>query len=131
MAAQTCLKEPRRVPTYEYECTACGHNFDLVQKFSDEPVTQCPECQGRLRKVFHAAGIIFKGEGWYATDSRSSDEKNKFKDDGKAPAESGDAGKDAADKPAKDGATKEAPAKEPAAAKSDAKAEPAKGAASD
>ena len=64
-------------------------------------------------------------------DSRSSAEKSKFKDDGKAPAESGDAGKDAADEPAKDGATKEAPVKEPAAATSEAKAEPAKGAASD
>lgn len=119
------------MPTYEYECTACGHNFELVQKFSDDPVTQCPECAGRVRKIFHPAGIIFKGEGWYATDSRPSAEKNKFKEDGKAPAESGDSGKDAADKPAKDGATKEAPAKETAAAKSDAKAEPAKGAASD
>ena len=116
------------MPTYEYECTACGHGFEVMQRFSDEPLTQCPECRGRLRKVFHAAGIIFKGEGWYATDSRSSAEKNKFKDDGKAPAESGDAGKD---KPAKDGATTDAPAKEPAAAKSEAKAEPAKGAASD
>jgi len=123
------------VPTYEYECTACGHNFERVQKFSDEPVTQCPECPGRVRKVLHAAGIIFKGEGWYATDSRSSSEKNKFKDDGKAPAESGDAGKDNADKPAKDGATTDAPAKETVAAKSEAqseaKSEPAKGAASD
>ncbi len=119
------------MPTYEYECTECGHNFELVQKFSDQPVTQCQECRGRVRKVIHPAGIIFKGKGWYATDSRSSAEKNKYKDDGKAPAESGDSGKDAAEKPAKDGATKDAPAKEPAAAKSEAKAEPAKGAASD
>lgn len=119
------------MPTYEYECTACAHRFEVMQRFSDEPLSQCPECRGRLRKVFHAAGIIFKGDGWYATDSRPSAEKNKYKEDGKAPAESGDSGKDTAEKPAQDGATKDAPAKEPAAAKSDAKAEPAKGAASD
>ena len=125
------------MPTYEYECTKCSHGFEVMQRFSDEPLTQCPECQGRLRKVFHAAGIIFKGEGWYATDSRSSKEKNKFKDDGKAPAESDDSGKAAADKPAKDGESKDTPAKETApakettAAKSDAKSGAAKGAAAD
>ncbi len=124
-------KESSGVPTYEYECTACTHRFEVMQRFSDDPLTQCPECRGRVRKVFHPVGIIFKGDGWYATDSRASSEKNKFKDDGKAPAESGDAGEDKADKPAKDGATTDAPAKETAAAKSEAKAEPAKGAASD
>ena len=119
------------MPTYEYECTECAHRLEVMQRFSDKPLTQCPECRGRLRKVFHAAGIIFKGEGWYATDSRSSAERSKFKEDGKAPAESGDSGKDAADKPAKDGSTKETPAKETTAATSETKAEAAKGAAAD
>ena len=123
------LKEFHGVPTYEYECTECSHGFEVMQRFSDEPLTQCPECRGRVRKVFHAAGIIFRGEGWYATDSRSSKEKTKYKEDGKAPAESGDSGKAAADKPAKDGVTKDAPAKESTAAKSDAKSGAKSGAA--
>jgi len=60
------------VPTYQYVCTECGEPLEVVQKFSDDALTECPACKGRLRKVFSAAGIIFKGSGFYRTDSRSS-----------------------------------------------------------
>lgn len=60
------------MPTYSYRCTDCGHAFDARQSFSDEPLTTCPECGGSLRKVFSAAGVVFKGSGFYRTDSRSS-----------------------------------------------------------
>jgi putative FmdB family regulatory protein len=60
------------VPTYQYACTECGHQLEAVQSFSDEPLTVCPECQGRLRKQFSAVGVVFKGSGFYRTDSRSS-----------------------------------------------------------
>jgi putative FmdB family regulatory protein len=59
------------VPTYQYACTACGHKFEAVQSFSDASLTDCPECAGRLRKVFSSVGIVFKGSGFYRTDSRS------------------------------------------------------------
>jgi putative FmdB family regulatory protein len=60
------------VPTYQYACTACGHQLEAVQSFSDAPLTECPACTGRLRKVFNSVGIVFKGSGFYRTDSRSS-----------------------------------------------------------
>lgn len=60
------------MPTYQYVCTECGEPLEVVQKFSDDALTECPACSGRLRKVFSAAGIIFKGSGFYRTDSRSS-----------------------------------------------------------
>ena len=59
------------MPTYQYACTACGHRFEAVQSFSDSSLTDCPECAGRLRKVFSSVGIVFKGSGFYRTDSRS------------------------------------------------------------
>ena len=60
------------MPTYQYACTECGHAFEQVQSFSDDALTVCPECQGRLRKVFNAVGVVFKGSGFYRTDSRGS-----------------------------------------------------------
>ncbi|AUY50131.1 FmdB family zinc ribbon protein [Streptomyces sp. CB01881] len=60
------------MPTYQYQCTECGNGLEAVQKFTDEALTTCPECQGRLRKVFSAVGVVFKGSGFYRTDSRSS-----------------------------------------------------------
>ena len=59
------------MPTYQYACTACGHRFEAVQSFSDSSLTDCPECAGRLRKVFSSVGIVFKGSGFYRTDSRT------------------------------------------------------------
>lgn len=58
------------MPTYQYACTECGHAFEQVQSFSDDTLTVCPECQGRLRKIFNAVGVVFKGSGFYRTDSR-------------------------------------------------------------
>ena len=59
------------MPTYAYACTECEHRFDIVQSFSDDSLTVCPECGGKLRKVFNAVGVVFKGGGFYRTDSRS------------------------------------------------------------
>ena len=76
------------MPTYEYACRECGEHLEVVQKFTDDPLTECPACQGRLRKVFGNIGISFKGSGFYKTDSRSSDNGNgKVKEkDNKEPA---------------------------------------------
>ena len=60
------------MPTYEYECTSCGHRFDVVQKFSDAALTTCAPGQGALRKLISAPGIVFKGGGFYKTDSRGT-----------------------------------------------------------
>lgn len=60
------------MPTYEYACQSCGTHVEVYQRFSDEPLTECGLCGGPLRKVFHPAGILFKGSGFYVTDSRSS-----------------------------------------------------------
>ncbi len=58
------------MPTYQYSCTECGHFFETFQSFSDDSLTVCPECEGRLRKVFNAVGVVFKGSGFYRNDSR-------------------------------------------------------------
>lgn len=60
------------MPTYAYTCTACGHAFDVHQSFDDAALTVCPQCEGRLRKVFSPVGVVFKGSGFYRTDARSS-----------------------------------------------------------
>ena len=60
------------MPTYVYACTECDHRFEVQQSFTDSALTQCPQCQGRLRKVFNSVGIVFKGSGFYRTDSRAS-----------------------------------------------------------
>src|SRR6202789_536312 len=64
-----CAKEGS-VPTYQYTCTECGEPVEVVQKFTDDPLTVCTACGGRLRKVFSPVGIVFKGSGFYRTDSR-------------------------------------------------------------
>jgi putative FmdB family regulatory protein len=56
------------VPLYEYECEKCGHRFEKIQKFSDEPIKECPKCQGEVEKVLSAPAVQFKGAGWYVTD---------------------------------------------------------------
>ena len=60
------------MPTYQYACTECGHAFEQFQSFSDDALTVCPECSGRLRKVFNAVGVVFKGSGFYRNDSRGA-----------------------------------------------------------
>ena len=59
------------MPTYQYACTACDHRFEAVQKFTDASLTDCPECTGKLRKLYSSVGVVFKGSGFYRTDSRS------------------------------------------------------------
>ena len=83
------------MPTYQYACTACGHRFEAVQSFSDASLTDCPECAGRLRKVFSSVGIVFKGSGFYRTDSRAGASggsgKEKVSADSSTSSGSGDA----------------------------------------
>jgi len=64
------------LPTYEYACTACGHRLEAVQKFTDDALTECPDCGGKLRKVFGAPGIVLKGSGFYKTDTRAQDKRS-------------------------------------------------------
>ena len=65
------------MPTYQYRCTACSKELEAVQKFSDPALTTCPACSGDLRKVYSAVGVVFKGSGFYATDSRTSSPASK------------------------------------------------------
>ncbi|MFD3551345.1 FmdB family zinc ribbon protein [Streptomyces goshikiensis] len=60
------------MPTYQYQCTECGEGLEAVQKFTDDALTVCPNCDGRLKKVFSAVGIVFKGSGFYRNDSRGA-----------------------------------------------------------
>ncbi len=60
------------MPTYQYQCTECGEGLEAVQKFTDDALTECPSCHGRLKKVFSAVGIVFKGSGFYRNDSRGA-----------------------------------------------------------
>ncbi|MFC7400817.1 FmdB family zinc ribbon protein [Citricoccus sp. GCM10030269] len=59
------------MPTYAYACRDCGHEFDIVQSFTEDSLTTCPECEGRLRKKFNSVGVVFKGSGFYRNDSRA------------------------------------------------------------
>lgn len=100
------------MPTYSYACTGCGNRFDVVQSFTDEALTTCQQCSGRLRKLFHSVGVVFKGSGFYRTDSRESAKSSS--DGASGPAE-----------PAK-----ASPKASPASSTSSSKPEPAKAAAS-
>jgi putative FmdB family regulatory protein len=91
------------VPTYQYACTECGDRLEVVQRFSDDPLTVCAVCGGKLRKVFSPVGIVFKGSGFYRTDSRASassgSSNGKAGGDSPASSESGpDSGKDSGKK---------------------------------
>lgn len=77
------------MPTYQYACTACEHRFEAVQSFSDASLTECPQCAGKLRKVFSSVGIVFKGSGFYRTDSRAGASSVPGKDSGSSTSESG------------------------------------------
>jgi putative FmdB family regulatory protein len=106
------------VPTYQYACTACGHRFEAVQSFSDSSLTDCPECAGRLRKVFSSVGIVFKGSGFYRTDSRSGgsgkdgkDGKDKVSADSSASSGSSDSKGSSESKGTSDSSVKKSDAK--------------------
>lgn len=89
------------MPTYQYACTECGERLEVVQKFTDDPLTVCPACQGKLRKVFSAVGIVFKGSGFYRTDSRNGsgngEAAKKANGDGSAASSDGSAAKPGTD----------------------------------
>jgi putative FmdB family regulatory protein len=70
------------MPTYQYRCTECGEDLEAVQKFSDPALTTCSACGGRLRKVFNPVGVVFKGSGFYRTDSRNGSKSRSDADSG-------------------------------------------------
>jgi putative FmdB family regulatory protein len=82
------------MPTYSYHCDTCGHDFDTVQKFADDPLKECPECSALIRRVIQPVGVVFKGSGWYITDSRpkssSDSSETKTKSDAKEKSASTD-----------------------------------------
>lgn len=86
------------MPTYEYRCSSCGEEIEVVQSFTDDPLTQCPACGGALRKVFTPVGIVFKGSGFYKTDNRagrrtgSGGESRKDKEPSSSASSSGSSG---------------------------------------
>jgi putative FmdB family regulatory protein len=103
------------MPTYQYRCTECGHDLEAVQRFSDAALTECPNCGGQLRKVYNAVGVVFKGSGFYRTDSRkvpaessSSNGSSEAKANGKESADKGTPSKEKSETGSK------APAKQPA-----------------
>ncbi|HEX5336690.1 MAG TPA: FmdB family zinc ribbon protein [Propionicimonas sp.] len=77
------------MPTYQYRCTSCDTDLEVVQKFTDDPLTDCPECDGNLRKVFNAVGVVFKGSGFYATDNRPKGKAGTAKTSEKSSEKSG------------------------------------------
>jgi putative FmdB family regulatory protein len=83
------------VPTYSYACTECGNRFDVVQAFTDDALTTCDKCSGRLRKLFNSVGVVFKGSGFYRTDSRES---TKSSSNGSASSSSGSDGSSSSNK---------------------------------
>ncbi|MGA5538980.1 FmdB family zinc ribbon protein [Mycolicibacterium nivoides] len=72
------------MPTYSYACTECGNRFDAVQAFSDDALTTCPKCSGKLRKLFGSVGVVFKGSGFYRTDNRASGKSSSNGSSGKS-----------------------------------------------
>jgi putative FmdB family regulatory protein len=82
------------LPTYEYACTACGHRLEAVQSFTDDPLTECPECGSALRKVYGAVGIVLKGSGFYKTDSRAASASSNGSGKKNADSHSGDSSGD-------------------------------------
>ncbi|WP_285779689.1 FmdB family zinc ribbon protein [Microtetraspora sp. NBRC 13810] len=103
------------MPTYQYACTACAEQFEVVQKFTDDALTECPSCSGSLRKVFSAVGIVFKGSGFYRTDNRSSTSTTAAGKSSSTESKSTSESKPAADSGSGGGAAKSEPSK-PAAA---------------
>ena len=100
------------MPTYQYRCTECGEDLEAVQKFSDPALTTCPTCGGQLRKVFNPVGVVFKGSGFYRTDSRNGSKSHTDGDSGSSdkrsetkPAETKSADKESAGASRRPGAT--------------------------
>lgn len=86
------------MPTYSYQCTECDDRFDIVQAFTDDALTTCKHCAGRLRKRFNSVGVVFKGSGFYRTDSRESGKKSSSSSNGSSSSDSGSNGSSSSDK---------------------------------
>jgi putative FmdB family regulatory protein len=110
------------VPTYQYACTACNHRFEAVQSFSDASLTDCPECTGGLRKVFSSVGIVFKGSGFYRTDSRKGGSAGEKSESGGGAKESSSTGSSGESKPSTSSSTDSAGSSSGAGAKAKAAA---------
>ena len=93
------------MPTYQYACTACGHQLEAVQSFADDPLTECPACEGRLRKLFSSVGVVFKGSGFYRTDSRAEARSKADKDSSGASTTTSSEKKDSTSSEKKDSAS--------------------------
>lgn len=118
------------MPTYAYRCSLCSHEFDVVQKFADAPISICPECGGSVRRVFQPVGVVFKGSGWYINDSRSktfNSDKTAKKADDKSDSDKPGPDKPSSDKGAADKGSSEKAA--PVAASDSTASKPAKPAA--
>jgi putative FmdB family regulatory protein len=100
------------MPTYSYRCTECGEAFDIQQAFTDDSLTVCPNCGGKLRKLFSAVGVTFNGSGFYRTDSRG-----KAPSDSSAPATASDSSSSSSSAPAPAPATSGAPSSAPSSTK--------------
>ena len=100
------------MPTYSYACTECDNRFDAVQAFTEDALTTCPQCSGRLRKLFNSVGVVFKGSGFYRTDSREASKSAVASDSGSSAGSSG-SDKSSSDKsgPDKSGSDKSGPDK--------------------
>ena len=111
------------MPTYSYACTECDNRFDAVQAFTDDALTTCPQCSGRLRKLFNSVGVVFKGSGFYRTDSRDSAPKGGADTAGSSTTEksgggsekpsTGDAGSSSSSSPSSSPSSSSAPAAAP------------------
>ena len=77
------------MPTYGYRCGTCGHQFEIIQRISDEPLTTCPKCQGKLAKILYPVGISFKGSGFYTTDYKGSGKSSETSSNGSSPSKEG------------------------------------------
>ena len=93
------------MPTYSYTCTECADRFDVVQAFTDDALTTCEKCSGRLRKLFNSVGVVFKGSGFYRTDSRDDSKKSKSSSNGSSDAGSSSGSSDKNGSSDKDGSS--------------------------
>ena len=100
------------MPTYHYRCSDCGHSFDFFQKFAEDPLTECPECKGPIRRIPQPVGIVFKGSGWYVNDARDA-KKSTAVPASETSEKKSDDSKPAAKEPRE---SKDTPEKKPAAA---------------
>ncbi len=106
------------MPTYSYACTECDNRFDAVQAFTDDALTTCPQCSGRLRKMFNSVGVVFKGSGFYRTDSRESTKTTTSKSDSSSSSSSSEKSSSSSDSSSSSSSTSSSSTSAPAAAAS-------------